>query len=299
MMVDPTPAMDLTLEQELDVRVSEARGRLSRNDERILAFLREHLAELAFHTAESLAQGAGVSAAAVVRFSRRLGFASFRELRERARAELQSGREPGPVSAGAAQSTLERKVQRDIASLELLARMLEEPLAKASAVIAGADTTWFLANRETYGVAVYAQRLLHHVRGDVRLVDPSFPDPLRSIGAGDAVVACTFRPYARQTLALIDHVRAAGAHLILVTDGRGHGFIGSADVVLAVPVESPTMLLSFTPAVCVLEALVAQVAMLDADRTHDTLDATASFAAAQNLVVERGLVNRPPARRPE
>ena len=299
MSADPAPRPELTLEQQLDVRVSDARGRLSRNDERILAFLREHLAELAFHTAESLAQGAGVSAAAVVRFSRRLGFASFRELRERARAELQSGREPGPVSAGAAPSTLERKVQRDIASLELLARMLEEPLAKASAVIAGADTTWFLANRETYGVAVYAQRLLHHVRGDVRLVDPSFPDPLRSIGAGDAVVACTFRPYARQTLALIDHVRAAGAHLILLTDGRGHGFIGPADVVLAVPVESPTMLLSFTPAVCVLEALVAQVAMLDADRTHDTLDATASFAAAQNLVVERGLVNRPPARRPE
>ncbi len=299
MSADPAPRPELTLEQQLDVRVSDARGRLSRNDERILAFLREHLDELAFHTAESLAQGAGVSAAAVVRFSRRLGFASFRELRERARAELQSGREPGPATAGAAQSTLERKVQRDIASLELLARMLEEPLAKASAVIAGADTTWFLANRETYGVAVYAQRLLHHVRGDVRLVDPSFPDPLRSIGAGDAVVACTFRPYARQTLALIDHVRAAGAHLILLTDGRGHGFIGSADVVLAVPVESPTMLLSFTPAVCVLEALVAQVAMLDADRTHDTLDATASFAAAQNLVVERGLVNRPPARRPE
>ncbi len=299
MTADPAPRPELTLEQQLDVRVSDARGRLSRNDERILAFLREHLDELAFHTAESLAQGAGVSAAAVVRFSRRLGFASFRELRERARAELQSGREPGPATAGAAQSTLERKVQRDIASLELLARMLEQPLAKASAVIAGADTTWFLANRETYGVAVYAQRLLHHVRGDVRLVDPSFPDPLRSIGAGDAVVACTFRPYARQTLALIDHVRAAGAHLILVTDGRGHGFIGSADVVLAVPVESPTMLLSFTPAVCVLEALVAQVAMLDADRTHDTLDATASFAAAQNLVVERGLVNRPPARRPE
>jgi len=299
MSADPAPRPELTLEQQLDMRVSDARGRLSRNDERILAFLREHLAELAFHTAESLAQGAGVSAAAVVRFSRRLGFASFRELRERARAELQSGREPGPVSAGAAQSTLERKVQRDIASLELLARMLEEPLAKASAVIAGADTTWFLANRETYGVAVYAQRLLHHVRGDVRLVDPSFPDPLRAIGAGDAVVACTFRPYARQTLALIDHVRAAGAHLILLTDGRGHGFIGPADVVLAVPVESPTMLLSFTPAVCVLEALVAQVAMLDADRTHDTLDATASFAAAQNLVVERGLVNRPPVRRPE
>src|SRR5215213_2925614 len=171
----------LSLQQELDVRVADARGRLSRNDELILVFLREHLDELAFHTAESLAQGTAVSAAAVVRFSRRLGFASFRELRERARAELQVTRVEPPAAGDAAQSTLGRKVQRDIASLQLLPRMLDEPLAQAAGVIAGARTTWLLANRETYGVAVYAQRLLHHVRADVRLVDPSFPDPLRAI----------------------------------------------------------------------------------------------------------------------
>ena len=44
--------MPLSLRQELDVRVADARRRLSRNDERILAFLRDHLDELAFHTAE-------------------------------------------------------------------------------------------------------------------------------------------------------------------------------------------------------------------------------------------------------
>jgi len=36
--------------------------------------------------------------------------------------------------------------------------------------------------------------------------------------------------------------------------------------------------------------------MLDVDHTHDTLDATASFVAAQNLVVEHALVTRPPGR---
>src|SRR4051795_4279568 len=89
-LMSPDAVMPLSLQQELDVRVADARGRLSRNDELILAFLRDHLDELAFHTAESLAQGTGVSAAAVVRFARRLGFASFRELRDRAREELQS-----------------------------------------------------------------------------------------------------------------------------------------------------------------------------------------------------------------
>lgn len=284
-----TADQSLSLEQELGVRVADA-GRLSRNDATILAFVREHLDELAFHTADSLAQGAGVSAAAVVRFARRLGFASFRDLRERARDDLQRG-EAAPRLA---ETTLERKVRRDITSLELLPRLLAEPLAIAARAIAGASTTWCLANRETYGLAVYAQRLMHQVRPDVRLVDPSFSDPLRDLDAGHAVLACTFRPYARQTLQLIDHVRRAGARVVLVTDGLRHDFIDTADVVLAVPVESPTMLLSFTPAVCVIEALTAEVAMLDVDRTHDSLESTAAFVAGQDLLIERPAVRWTP-----
>src|SRR3954453_14161200 len=107
--------MRAALIQELDVRVAGARGGLSGNDERILSFLHEHLGELAFHTAESLAQGRGVSPAAVVRFSRRLGFASFRELRDRARDELQADRDAGTAASS---SPLGRKVGRDIARLE-------------------------------------------------------------------------------------------------------------------------------------------------------------------------------------
>jgi DNA-binding MurR/RpiR family transcriptional regulator len=152
--------------------------------------------------------------------------------------------------------------------------------------VASARTTWLLANRETYGLAVYAQRLMHQVRADVRLVDPSFPDPLRGLGPDDALVACTFRPYARQTLALAAHARAAGARVVILTDGRGHEFLEPRDIVLAVPVQSPTLLLSFTSAVCAIEALVAQVAMLDADHTHDMLEATAQFVGAQGLLVE-------------
>jgi DNA-binding MurR/RpiR family transcriptional regulator len=284
MAADPP---ELTLEQDLELRVAEARGQLSGNDERIAAFLREHLDELAFHTAESLAQGAGVSAAAVVRFARRLGYASFRELRDRARAELRPEPAPAPTPA-ASSSTLARKTRRDVASLELLPHLLDEQLAVAARAMADAAATWVLANRETYGLAVYAQRLLHQVRSGVGLVDPSYPDALRDVDAATAVLACTFRPYARQTLDLVAHARSAGARIVLLTDGLAHDFIDPGDVVLAVPVDSPTLFLSFTPAVCVLEALAATIATLDADRTYETLEATARFVEGQKLMLERG-----------
>ena len=55
---------------------------LSPNDRRIAAWLLEHEAEAPFQTAESLARGAGVSKAAVVRFGSRLGFGGYAGLSE-------------------------------------------------------------------------------------------------------------------------------------------------------------------------------------------------------------------------
>lgn len=280
----PPASEDTTLAQEIELRTAQARGRLSANDRLIARFIRLHLDDLAFQTAESLAQGAGVSAAAVVRFARRLGYASFRELRDRARAELRPAVEAPTLGDG---SLLARKAAADIANLELLPRLLEQPIEAAATLIAGARSTWFLANRETHGLAVYAHRLLHLTRGNVGLVNPGFPDPLRDLGPADVLVACTFRPYARVTLELLAIARAGGARIVLVTDGLAHDFIAPGDVVLAVPVESPTLFLSFTPALCVLEALAALVAARDPDVTYANLEATAAFVNAQGLVVDR------------
>lgn len=281
-----------SLEQELELRLAEVRGQLSPNDERIAEFVRSHLGDLAFHTAESLAQGAGVSAAAVVRFSRRLDFASFRDLRDRARIELQSEHAPESLDRN---STLTRKTQRDISNLELLPRLLGESLQEAARVLSTAHQLWFLANRETYGLVVYAYRLLHQTRKQVSLVDPSYPDPVRDLSEDDAVVACTFRPYARATLDLVQAARDKSAHIVILTDGLGHEFIDPADTVLAVPVDSPTLFLSFTPALCVLETLAAEVAMSDVDETYDTLDSTARFVDRSQMMLE-SFARHPPRR---
>ena len=274
----------LNLGQELDLRVAEARGQLSPNDERLAGFVRDHLQELAFHTAESLAQGAGVSAAAVVRFARRLGFGSFRELRDAARSELRPD-QTEELSAPST-STLERKSRQDISSLELLPRLLGEVLPAAASTVAAAGRVWLLANRETYGLAVYAYRLMHQVRRGVHLIDPSYPDAVRDLGSADVVIACTFRPYASQTVTLLARARSAGAAIVLLTDGLAHEFSAPSDIVLAVPVDSPTVFLSFTPAVCALETLAALVARLDVDETYETLDSTATFVDEHQLTVD-------------
>ena len=180
------------------MRAAGARGGLSANDERILAFVREHLGELAFHTAESLAQGAGVSAAAVVRFSRRLGFGSFRELREQARDELQNER---PAEPPAGTSTLAWKIERDIASLQVLPELLKGPLEAAAAAIADARVTWFVANRRRTGSRSTRSGCCTRCATTSASSIRASPTRCAALDGGDAVVACTFRPYAKLTLA--------------------------------------------------------------------------------------------------
>jgi DNA-binding MurR/RpiR family transcriptional regulator len=277
-----------SLPREFELRLASTR--LSKNDEQILAFLRDHVDEFAFHTSESIAQGAGVSRAAVVRFSRRLGYGGFAELRAHHREQLQQlADETRQHDADTEdRSLLSRKVRRDLENLELLPTMLGAHLEQAAAQIATAERVWLLANRETHGLIVYLYRLLHHVRSNVHLVDPAFPDPLRDIGPRDALLACTFRPYARQTIALTKHARGRGAAVIVLTDGHGHTFLESSDTVLTVSVESPTVFLSFVSAVGALEALAAYVARIDPDETYETLEGTDRFVEGQRLMLETG-----------
>lgn len=288
------PVSTIPFIRELELRLASVR--LAGNDERILSFIRDHLDELAFHTSESIAQGAGVSRAAVVRFSRRLGYGGFAELRERYREQLRSdasgsgGQLSSTPTSDGGTDLLTRKIRRDIENLELLPAMLGSALDEAAGKAAGARHLWLLANRETHGLVVYFYRLLHHIRAEVRLVDPAFPDPLRDIGAEDALLVCTFRPYARQTIAMVQRARKAGAAVIVVTDGTGHRFLVAGDTVLAVPVESPTMFLSFVSAFTALEALAAAISRIDAERTYGTLEATSRFLEGQELMLEPGPV---------
>lgn len=262
-----------SFEEDFAVRVTEARGRLSRNDERVVDHLRERLEGLAFHTSDSLAQSAGVSRAAVVRFARKLGYEGFTELRDAARGALREERESplGRFADADDDSLVARKAEQDARNLAATQTLAGDAIGGAAAVVAGARTVFLIGHRKSYGLALYIHRMLEAVRPNVRLVDPGFTDELAHVGSQDAVVACLFRRYSRLTISLMRLAKEAGASLVVVTDGRGHDFAADADHVLAAQAESPTLYDSMVAPMWLLETLVAEAAALDPERTRRTL----------------------------
>lgn len=281
-------AISPAFEEDFAVRVAQARGTLSSNDERVIEHVRERLDAVAFHTSESLAQSAGVSRAAVVRFARKLGYTGFTELRDAARGGLRERRESplGRFSGEDGISLLERKTQQDIKNLAATQGIATDLVGPAARLLSGASSVYVAGNRKSYGLAIYAQRMLDGVRADVRLVDPGFPDDLASLGPKDVLLAMLFRRYSRQTIALIASAKEAGAGVIVITDGRGHDFTVKADHVLAAIADSPTLYESMVAPVWLVEALVAETAAVDRERSRSRLQQVERFVEDQSLLLD-------------
>lgn len=275
-------------EEELALRVADASGSLSRNDEKILEHLQANLDELPFHTSDSLAQNVGVSRAAVVRFAAKLGFSGFAELQRASRnavRQAQSKESPLARFSGESDSLLEQKAiqdSRNVLSTEALVRNTIPPAAKS---IARADRVFLVAARKSVGLMVHMQRLLAGVRDQVHLVDPGFPDEIADAGRKDVVVACLIRRYARMTVDLLALARASKAHVVLVTDGRGHDFAAHADQVIVASTHSPTLYDSMVGPLFAIEALVAEVAAVDPARSKARLKAVEDFTEDHHLLL--------------
>ena len=251
------------------------------------AFLREHLDELAFHTAESLAQGAGCQ--------RGRGRALLPPARVRAlpraarpRARRAAGRPRRRRGGRDAASTLGRKVQRDIASLGVLPQLLDEPLEPAAAAIAGARTTWFLGQPRD-------------LRPGRLRAAAAAPGARRRPPRGSLVrrPAARARRRGRRGGLHVPAVRAADARADAHARAAGARSSSSPTAARTTSSRRPTSCSPsrwrarrccsrFTPAVCVLEALVAQRG--DARRRPHARACSRrrpTFVAAQELVVER------------
>ena len=111
-------------------------------------------------------------------------------------------------------------------------------------------------------LAAHLTSVLRELRPGVRLVGPSASDragAIADIGRRDTVVAFDFRRYDRDTLEIARAARAASARVLLVTDPWLSPVADIAGAVLTAQVSGPSPFESFTPALAVVETLIASV----------------------------------------
>jgi DNA-binding MurR/RpiR family transcriptional regulator len=244
-----TMSADSTIEppesfEALERRLIEIEPHLPKRLRQAAAYALDHPDEFALGTASALARSAEVQASTLVRFAQTLGFAGFSELQEVFRARLrnrwpdyserlkalqENARDSGDPthllfgfadSAAASIARLREAVQR-------------RALDRAVSLLAGARTIHCLGQRRSFCVAHYLAYALSQLGIPASLIDNVGglgAEQLAQAGAGDALIAISFSPYAPFTVDLAKRARRAGVPIVVVTDSALSPLAGIADV---------------------------------------------------------------------
>jgi DNA-binding MurR/RpiR family transcriptional regulator len=236
-----------------------------------------------------IAQDCGVQPSAVVRFAQRFGYPGFSAMQALFRADYAQRTAP--------QASYQQRIRRLVAQkhgrltpggvarefiaasvtgLEELAGDFDDAsFAAAVTLLEKAQHIYVVGVRRSYAVAAYITYALQHIEKRVQLIDGiggMVSEQVRSIGPGDVIVAISFTPYGKETLACVRHAHARGAKVLVLSDSRLAPLARHAHALLVVREGSAFAFRSLTSTLCLGQALFVALAYRLETKVEETSD---------------------------
>jgi DNA-binding MurR/RpiR family transcriptional regulator len=209
-----------------------------------------------------LAAEAGVSAPTVIRLVTKLEFDSYADFQQALKSEV-SARLSSPISMypgsgdADAVSRSEKVLCGGISSS--FARLPRAEFDQAVTLLADPRRgVTLIGGRFSSMLAEYLAAHLRILRSNVRVITAfDRVSAMLDVGRGDVLVAFDYRRYQHDTVRLSMIAKRQGATLIAFTDPYLSPLAAHADVILTTSVASPSPFDALTPAVALVETLIA------------------------------------------
>ncbi len=265
-----------------DERIASHLDRMSPAELRVAQVFQENREEVLFASAASLAAKASTSDATVVRTTKALGFTGMDELRRTLAAELKQSlsiasrmsetlREVGDDLRAAFDLTLDIHVE----STQSLRRDITPAMfRKAIGLIGNAQRVVVFGIGPSSMMAAYFAGQLGRFGIDAASLTRTgllFADDLRTLRAGDALVAMAYSHVYRELAVLLDEADRHGIRKLLLTDNLGPKLRDRVDLVLPVARGRADMLSMHTATLGLLEALLVGIAAQRPEETVQSL----------------------------
>jgi DNA-binding MurR/RpiR family transcriptional regulator len=262
---------------ELSEHVSRHRERLSPRAFEAARHVLAHPNDIALSPLAAVSRASGVAGSAFIRMAQALGFSGYGELQRLCQEPLQRasppsfqerirhvGGEQAVNDASDPTELLRAFAEANRVSLDhLRGEAGSLPLAAAIGLLRQARLVHVLGLRRSYAVAAYLAYALNRVgRPAVQItgLGGAAAEQASAVQPGDLLVAISFPPYARDTLAVCEQVKACGARRLALTDSVLSPVAEGADLVLQVNDAELLGFRSLTSALCVAQALAMGLA---------------------------------------
>jgi DNA-binding MurR/RpiR family transcriptional regulator len=243
--------------------------------------------DVAFASVRDTAARAGVHPSTLVRLAKTFGFPGYGEFRAvvqqrlrrpqasmTARAHRLSdrvARKPGPALFEDLMASGRRNLNDSFAATSA------EQLERTADLLAQARRIYVIGMRKCFPVAYYIHYACRMFCDNVRLVTGNagtFVDELRDVGAEDVLIAISYDPYTRQTVAAVEDAAARGATIVALTDSPVSPLARVAEEVFLIANASPGFFRSIAPAMALAESIVAALLARGGAESLDMLRGT-------------------------
>jgi len=262
-------------------------------------YIIDHPHEVGLQSMRTLASNAEVHPNSFVRLARHLGFEGYDAMRERFRDFVRAG-----IGSSPDRVQWLRELDRSGGGAAVFGSMaeacldnMEKMFAQQSVEDLERAVDWMIAARRVYvlglGLAyplAYNFWYVARMGFDHFILSPrhgSLPsDDMIRMDERDCLLAMTFQPYRRDTLAAVQQAREQGAKVIGITDSSAATLCREADLGLVAPTHTPQFFQSNAAVAALLESLCALLVVRGGDQASAAVEAFHSARWESNVYDE-------------
>ncbi|URG53543.1 MurR/RpiR family transcriptional regulator [Pectobacterium quasiaquaticum] len=245
---------------QIDERLRDRYSELSPQEQRVADFIFDHFDDLISYNSAELARLSGVSKATVSRLFKRLGYPSYRDMRDELRTLRQSGM-PLADNRDAVQGNtlLARHYKQEMANLTQWINQIDP--VQFGAVIQAlmqAQRLCLIGLRNSYPVALHLRQQLLQIRQQVTLLTQpgqTLSEELVDLTAQDVVIVVAFRRRPRLIQPLLVQLQKRGVPVLLLCEPQVSTLMSLATWSLCVPLDSVSAFDSYSSAMSLVNVI--------------------------------------------
>lgn len=251
---------------------------LSDRFQQVARFLTQNPNIIAMQSINTIAEQCGMHPSILVRFAQHFGFTGFKQLQTVFQTRLSTAAPGYRERISALDADLEKSrrkgnlgflhdlVVRDIATLqELLNAVTEKDLATAAKALKNAETIFIAGQLRSEPIAQFLRYVLSMLRRKVVLLDSAgglSQEIAQVMGPKDALIAISFRHYAKEVVAIAEIAAQNGTPRVIITDSQLSPIAKNATVLFTVPEDEYSFSRSLAAPMCLTQSIAVSLAAL-------------------------------------
>lgn len=239
--------------KQLDERLCSHYAQLSPQEQRIADFIVDHYDDLIGYNSAELARLSGVSKATVSRLFKRLGYETYREMRNELRMLRQNGM-PLTDSREAVQGNtlLARHYKQEMANLTQWVNAIDgQQFSEVVQALVNSKRIFIFGMRNSYPVALHLRQQLLQARSQVLLLPQpgqTLAEELVDITPEDMVIVMAFRRRTRITQTLLQQLQLRNVPTLALCEPQCQTVMALSRWQLCAPLDSVSAFDSYAAA---------------------------------------------------